>query len=63
MLLNIKQLCIESNPAPLSEDAINCMKNCIRFWNVGAERKKLKDLLEERVPEKYERFLGWIEMP
>ena len=52
LLLNIKKLYIEYDSAPISEETTNCMKNCIRLWNIPEERRRFRDLLEARVPKK-----------
>ena len=52
LLLNIKKLYIEYDSAPIPEETTNCMKNCIRLWNIAEEKRRFRDLLEARFSKK-----------
>ena len=55
LLLNVsaKKQHVEPVFPVIPEEAINCMEMSVRFWNVGEQRKKFKNLLEENVPSKH----------
>ncbi len=50
LLLNVEKIEVKPIYQQIPEEANSCIQNCIKFWNVGEQRKTFKNLLEESVP-------------